>query len=99
MENKVDFEAHVKNSNNSISNEEQFRTMHLALYVGLMSLWIKNKFKETFALNIEELMMLSRVGSKHSALLLLHDLHDKKYIVYKAGKTKSKVTINRFDLK
>lgn len=55
---------------------------HISLYMALFQFWNINRFPETFYINREEVMKMSKIGSKATYHRCLKNLNDWKYIHY-----------------
>lgn len=66
-----------------LQNDNRFNTTHVSLYMALFHLWNQARFANDFFINRNEVMQLSRIGSKGTYHKCLHNLSDWKYIVYK----------------
>jgi hypothetical protein len=55
---------------------------HISLYMALFQFWNINRFPETFFINREDVMKMSKIGSKATYHRCLKNLNDWKYIHY-----------------
>ena len=55
---------------------------HVSLYMALFQLWNITRFAEVFYINRQEVMQLSKIGSKSTYHRCLKDLNNWEYIVY-----------------
>jgi hypothetical protein len=80
--------------------DENMSAYHISLYMNLFQLWNLNRFRNPFPVDREELMHLSRIGSKNTYARCMKQLHELGYIDYSpAGNfhTGRKVSCTRFD--
>jgi hypothetical protein len=69
-----------------IQETDDLNPTHVSLYVGLFTLWNLNHFRNPISINREQLMMISKIGSKHTYLKCLRGLEDAGFIQYKPSK-------------
>lgn len=62
--------------------DSRLNPTHISLYMALFQFWNINRFPKTFFLNREEVMQLSKIGSKVTYHRCLKQLDDWKYIQY-----------------
>nr|WP_083477192.1 hypothetical protein [Lacinutrix algicola] len=55
---------------------------HISLYMALFQLWNLNRFPEVLYINRQEIMRLSKIGSKATYHRCLRQLNDLEYIIY-----------------
>jgi hypothetical protein len=80
--------------------DEDMSAYHISLYMSLFRQWNLNRFRNPFPVDREELMQLSRIGSKNTYARCMKQLHEWGYIDYSpAGNfhTGRKVSCTRFD--
>jgi hypothetical protein len=72
----------------------------MALYNGLFLLWNECGFCNELSVNRQDLMMMSKIGSRNTYHKSLWNLHEKKYIKYTPSHNPlvgSKISLYRFD--
>jgi hypothetical protein len=65
-----------------IKPDDRLSANHVSLYHALFQYWNYNRFKNPFRINREELMQLSKIGSKNTYHKCMKDLHAYRYIFY-----------------
>jgi hypothetical protein len=55
---------------------------HISLYFSLFQFWNINQFRNPVNITREELMLISKIGSKATYHKCMRELHDKGYIKY-----------------
>ncbi|RTE54132.1 hypothetical protein EHW67_09425 [Arenibacter aquaticus] len=64
------------------SKDSRLNPSHISLYMALFQYWNLNRFPESFLVDREETMSLSKIGSKSTYHRCLSNLNDWKYIAY-----------------
>lgn len=64
--------------------DSRLSAYHVSLYMALFQLWNRNRFRDSFPVDREELMQLSRIGSKNTYAKCMKQLHQWGYIQYSA---------------
>lgn len=80
--NDVNYITHLNAVFDQFSKDSRLNPTHISLYVGLFQLWNSNHFPEVFYINRDEVMQLSKVGSKSTYHRCIKELSHWKYIVY-----------------
>ena len=65
-----------------IVKDSRLNPSHVSLYMALFQLWNITRFAEVFYVNRQEVMQLSKIGSKTTYHRCLQDLDNWKYIKY-----------------
>lgn len=65
-----------------ISDDTNLNPTHVSLYIALFQFWNLNRFKNPFYIHRDDVMKLSKIGSKTTYHRCLRDLDTWKYIVY-----------------
>lgn len=88
----LDAESHHFNTMNYIkhlngvfiqfSKDRRLNPTHISLYIALFQFWNHNRFPKDFLINREEVMSLSKIGSKSTYHKCIRDLSTWKYIRY-----------------
>ena len=55
---------------------------HISLYLAFFQIWNHNRFRESFHVNREDVMQLSKIGSKSTYHRCTKQLHHYKYLIY-----------------
>ena len=66
-----------------ISEDHSLNATHVSLYMALFQFWNLNRFHNPISISREEVMQISKIGSKSTYHKCMQELHDKHYIVYK----------------
>jgi len=65
-----------------LSEDERMSAYHISLYMALFQQWNQNRFRNPFPVLREELMELSRIGSKTTYARCMKELDEWNYISY-----------------
>ena len=65
-----------------ILDDSRLNPTHVSLYMALFQLWNSTRFASVFYVNRQEVMQLSKIGSKSTYHRCLNDLTNWKYIEY-----------------
>jgi hypothetical protein len=65
---------------------EGMNPTHVSLYIGLFTMWNLNHFNNPISINRNQVMGVSKIGSKHTYLKCLKDLEKLGFIEYKPSK-------------
>jgi len=63
--------------------DKKLNATHISLYMALFQFWNINRFPEEFYINRQEIMQLSKIGSKATYHRCLKQMHNWKYLRYK----------------
>ncbi|OBX23431.1 hypothetical protein ES675_06905 [Bizionia algoritergicola] len=64
------------------SKDNRLNPTHVSLYMAFFQLWNHNRFPEQFHVNREEVMNLSKIGSKSTYHRCVKELNHYKYLIY-----------------
>ena len=78
----VNYIKHLNAVFNQFSKDSRLNPTHISLYIALFQLWNLNRFLEEFFVNRDEVMQLSKIGSKSTYHRCIKELNHWKYIVY-----------------
>ncbi len=78
----INFIKHLKGVFYQFSEDSRLNPTHISLYVALFQLWNNNRFVDEFYVNREEVMKLSKIGSKSTYHKCIKELSHWKYIIY-----------------
>ncbi|PQJ78973.1 hypothetical protein [Polaribacter porphyrae] len=78
----VNFIKHLKGVFIQFSKDNRLNPTHISLYMALFQLWNINRFAEVFYINREEVMQLSKIGSKSTYHRCIKELSHWKYMIY-----------------
>lgn len=79
---EVNYIKHLNAVFNQFSKDNRLNPTHISLYIALFQLWNLNRFLEEFFINRDEVMQLSKIGSKSTYHRCIKELNHWKYIVY-----------------
>lgn len=85
-----------------IKNEDSVKPFHISLYLALFQYWNFNRFRNPFPVYRENIMQLSKIGSKATYHKGIKLLHGKGYIIYHPAPSKYipvNITVIRLDVK
>lgn len=80
--------------------DDRINTFHISLYFALFQMWNKNRFRNPFPIEREEIMHLAHIGSVNTYTRCIKQLHQWRYIDYFPSfhpTTGSKVSCISFD--
>lgn len=78
----VNYIKHLNSIFIQFSKDNRLNPTHISLYIALFQLWNLNRFLEEFFINRDEVMQLSKIGSKSTYHRCIKELNHWKYIVY-----------------
>ena len=61
---EINYIKHLNAVFNQFSKDNRLNPTHISLYIALFQLWNLNRFLEEFFINRDEVMQLSKIGSK-----------------------------------
>lgn len=79
---EVNYITHLNAVFIQFSKDNRLNPTHISLYMALFQLWNNNRFKELFYVNRDEVMQLSKIGSKSTYHRCIKELSHWNYIVY-----------------
>ena len=79
----INYISHLNNFFVKIQSDTKMNTTHVSMYMALFYHWNKARFSSEFFINRNEIMLMSRIGSKGTYHKCLRDLSEWKYIIYK----------------
>ena len=79
---EVNYIKHLNEVFIQFSKDSRLNPTHISLYIALFQLWNLNRFLEEFFINRDEVMQLSKIGSKSTYHRCIKELSHWKYIVY-----------------
>ena len=85
-----------------VKRDDRLSATHVSLYLALFQFWNYNRFQNPFRIYREELMQLSKIGSKNTYHKCMKELHAFRYIIHHTVITKYqpiKVSMISLDLK
>lgn len=65
-----------------VRTDDRLNATHISLYMALFQVWNQHRFCSPFPIVREEIMSLSRIGSRSTYVKCLRHLHDCAYIIY-----------------
>lgn len=72
----------------TIRNDNRLTTSHISLYLALFQYWNYNRFQNPFIVYRENIMQLSKIGSRNTYHKCIRELHLARYIAYHPAPTK-----------
>lgn len=79
----INYISHLNQFFAKIQNDNKMNPTHVSMYMALFYFWNKARFSSEFFINRNEVMQMSRIGSKGTYHKCLRDLSEWKYIIYK----------------
>lgn len=80
--NEVNYIRHLNTVFQQFAKDSRLNPTHISLYMGLFQIWNINRFPDIFFLNREEVMRLSKIGSKSTYHRCIKELHHWSYVIY-----------------
>ena len=65
------------------SKDNRLNPTHISLYLAFFQVWNYNRFSDSFHVNRDDIMKLSKIGSKSTYHRCTKELHHYKYLIYK----------------
>ena len=78
----MNYIKHLNGVFHQFSKDRRLNPTHISLYIALFQFWNHNRFPKDFLINREEVMSLSKIGSKSTYHKCIRDLSTWKYICY-----------------
>src|SRR5690606_8552072 len=78
----MNYIKHLNTVFQQFSMDSRLNPTHISLYMALFQYWNINRFPDEFYINREDIMKMSKIGSKATYHRCLKDLHRWKYIRY-----------------
>jgi len=78
----INYIKHLNGVFIQFSKDSRLNPTHISLYGALFQLWNNNRFPDEFFINRDEVMQLSKIGSKSTYHRCIKELNHWKYIVY-----------------
>lgn len=85
-----------------IKKDDSLTSSHVSLYLALFQYWNFNRFQNPFPIYRDDIMQLSKIGSKNTYHKCLKELHLAQYIIYHTKISKYqpvKISMLRLDIK
>ncbi|AYN67538.1 hypothetical protein D1013_09270 [Euzebyella marina] len=79
---EINYITHLNAVFEHFSKDKRLNATHISLYVALFQLWNHNFFKQEFYINREEVMAISKIGSKSTYHRCIKELNYWKYLNY-----------------
>lgn len=79
---KVNYIYHLNAVFSQFSKDSRLNPTHISLYLAFFQIWNYNRFRESFHVNREDVMRLSKIGSKSTYHRCTKELHHYKYLIY-----------------
>jgi hypothetical protein len=98
----VNYIRHLNAFFTFIKKDDNLTSSHVSLYLALFQYWNFNRFQNPFPIYRDDIMQLSKIGSKNTYHKCLKELHLAHYIIYhtKISKYQAvKISMLRLDIK
>ena len=85
-----------------VRSDKRLTSSHVSLYVALFQYWNFNRFQNPFPVYRENIMQISKIGSKNTYHKCIKELHQARYIVYYPSSSKFqpvKISVIRLDIR
>jgi len=80
---EVNYIRHLNAVFEQFRKDSRLNPTHISLYMALFQLWNHNRFRKSFHINRDDVMKLSKIGSKSTYHRNLKELTHYNYIIYK----------------
>ncbi|MCG2611837.1 hypothetical protein LZZ90_10005 [Flavobacterium sp. SM15] len=67
---------------NRVSEDPTLNATHISLYMALFQFWNLNRFQNPLNIIRDEVMQISKIGSKSTYHKCMQELHNKEYLIY-----------------
>lgn len=97
----MNYIRHLTAFYNHIKKDDCLTASHISLYMALFQYWNFNRFQNPFPVYRDNMMKLSKIGSKNTYHKCIKELHEAKYIYYHPSPSKFlpvKISIGRLDI-
>src|ERR1044071_10393078 len=74
-----------------VRSDNRLTSSHVSPYLALFQYWNFNRFQNPFSIYRENVMQLSKIGSKNTYHKCMKQLHEAKYILYYPSPSKFQV--------
>lgn len=78
----INYIKHLNAVFHQFSKDSRLNPTHISLYMAFFQLWNHNRFPKKFHVNREDVMKLSKIGSKSTYHKCIKELDHYKYLVY-----------------
>lgn len=78
----MNYIKHLTNVMIRFADDDRLNTAHVSLYLALFQLWNLNRFQNPISINRNEVMKISKIGSKGTYHRCINDLDSWKYLKY-----------------
>jgi len=98
----VNYIRHLNAFFTFIKKDDNLTSSHVSLYLALFQYWNFNRFQNPFPIYRDDIMQLSKIGSKNTYHKCLKELHLAHYIIYHTKISKYqpvKISILRLDMR
>ncbi|MEQ8573579.1 hypothetical protein [Fulvivirga sp.] len=82
----MNYIKHLNTVFEKIAEDDRLNTSHVSLYMALFQQWNTNRFKNPISVTRNDMLRISKIGSKTTYLKCLHDLTKFGYITYHPSK-------------
>jgi len=78
----MNYSKHLSGFFEKISDDKTLNPTHISLYMALFQFWNSNLFKNPISISRDEVMRISKIGSRATYHKCLKNLHSLGYINY-----------------
>jgi len=79
---KINYIRHLNSVFLNFSKDNRLNPTHISLYLAFFQVWNYNRFRDSFHVNRDDIMKLSKIGSKSTYHRCTKELHHYKYLIY-----------------
>lgn len=78
----MNYIKHLTTYFNKVTEDHSLNPTHISLYMAVFQFWNRNRFQNPMSISREEVMRISKIGSKATYHKCMRELHEKGYIIY-----------------
>lgn len=79
---EVNYIKHLNAVFSLFAKDNRLNPTHISLYLAFFQIWNYNRFRDSFHVNRDDIMKLSKIGSKSTYHRCTKELHHYKYLIY-----------------
>lgn len=98
----MNYIRHLNAFFSAVRSDNRLTCSHVSLYLALFQYWNFNRFQNPFPVYRENIMQISKIGSKNTYHKCIKELHQANYIIYHPATSKFqpvKFSVIRLDIK
>lgn len=84
----MNYIRHIHAFYHLVQRDDRLSAQHVSLYMAIFQFWNYHRFQNPFRVDRDQLMRLSKIGSKNTYHKCIKELHSYRYIIYHSGMVK-----------